>query len=905
MNQTELPKAYEPKAIEPRVYDEWMRAGVFGAEAGSSREPYTICIPPPNITGRLHMGHALNNTIQDILTRWQRMMGKNALWLPGTDHAGIATQAVVEKELAKQGIKRRELGREKFLERVWAWRDQYGSAIVEQLKKMGSSCDWSRLRFTLDEGLSRAVRKVFVDLYRRGHIYRGEYLVNWCPKDQTALSDEEVEHEQKKGKLYHIKYPGVDGGPGVQVATTRPETMLGDVAVAVNPEDERYRDLVGKFVMLPLMNRKIPVIADSFVSKEFGTGAVKITPAHDPNDFAAGQRHGLTPINIMNPDGSINQNGGAYAGMDRFKAREEVVKALEADGLLVKIDEHENAVGTCYRCHSVVEPYLSTQWFVRMKELAEPALECVRDGRVKFHPARWTNVYFQWMENIRDWCISRQLWWGHRIPAFYCKKCNHAMVSETDVTACEKCGSSEIRQDDDVLDTWFSSGLWPFSTLGWPDETPDLKTFYPTSTLVTDRGIIFFWVARMIMSGLAFRDQVPFSDVYIHGTILDKHGAKMSKSKGNGIDPLEVIEKFGADAMRFSLMMLSSGGQDIKLSEDKFEMGRNFANKIWNAARFLMMNLKAEDADPTASSAASGDGSDRSSSKIEGLEFADRWILSRLARVTATVDESLKAFDFYGAAKSLYDFTWHEYCDWYVEFVKPRFSPTGGTQEGTRSRKAAVATARHVLQTTLALLHPFMPYVTEEIHRHLTGSGTLLAKTAWPRTESGAIDEAVEDQMERVQKVITAVRTIRSAFSTKDNQLRPHTEVDVLVKADPGGKWSALVANENLVKSLAKVRSYTVSGDVSLPKGSASEIVEDIEVYVPLAGLIDYKKEQERLSRDLASKKKDLETVQKKLSQETFVANAPAEIVEKEKQRQGDLLAAIRKIENLLQSLGQ
>ncbi|MBI4864100.1 MAG: valine--tRNA ligase [Candidatus Riflebacteria bacterium] len=890
--QDELTKTYEPKTIEQRIYDRWIETGVFGARAGGPGRSYCIVIPPPNITGQLHMGHALNNAVQDILIRWQRMKGQTTLWLPGTDHAGIATQAVVERDLVKKGIRRREMGRERFLEKVWEWREKYGSTIIAQLKKIGSSCDWSRLRFTLDDGCSRAVRRVFCELFGKGLIYRGNYIVNWCPTDHTALSDEEVEHKETAGKLYYVSYPGIGGAPGVQVATTRPETMLGDVAVAVHPDDGRYRDLVGKRVLLPVVNREIPVIADRFVDPAFGTGAVKITPAHDPNDFLAGQRNGLTPLNVMHPDGTINENGGPFAGMDRFRAREKMIERLTEAGLLDRVEDHVHQVGHCYRCHSVVEPYLSTQWFVKMQDLARPAVEAVRSGRIKFHPERWTKVYFDWMDNIRDWCISRQLWWGHRIPAFYCSGCQTVVVQEEGAPAsCPACSGTAFTQDEDVLDTWFSSALWPFSTLGWPEPTADLSTFYPTSTLVTDRGIIFFWVARRIMSGLQFMGEVPFSDVYIHGTILDDQGRKMSKSLGNGIDPLEVVDQYGADAMRYSLVMLSSGGQDIKLAKSKFEMGRNFANKVWNAARFLLMYLKETDvsAPPVI---------ERSQ-----LEFADRWILSRLSRLVSAVEDSLSAFDMFGAVKALYDFTWHEYCDYYVEFVKPRLG--SGDAQGLPSRQAALATSRYVFETVLRLLHPIMPFITEEIFQHLTGGRELLAVAAWPRADQQFVDPAVEEEMERIQKVIVAVRTIRSSFTTKDNQLKPNTELDVLVRADAGGKWSCLVGRADLVRSLARVGKLTVQQDIHPPFGSASEIVEDIEIYVPLAGLIDYKKEEERLSRELALRQRDLEMVRKKLSQESFVKNAPPEIVEKEKNKQEDLQVALRKIENLLSSLRQ
>ncbi|MBI3892911.1 MAG: valine--tRNA ligase, partial [Candidatus Wallbacteria bacterium] len=754
----ELEKAYNPKSVEDRIYSAWTTENLFRVyNDAAGRRPYTIVIPPPNVTGRLHMGHALNNTLQDILIRWRRLAGDLALWVPGTDHAGIATQNVVEKELAKEGGSREALGREAFEKRVWAWKDEYGNAIIEQLKRLGASCDWSRTRFTLDPGCSRAVREVFVGLYKKGLIYRGDYIVNWCPRCQTALSDIEVEYQETQGKLWHIRYPAEAGGEGVVVATTRPETMLGDVAVAVHPEDERYKGLVGSTVVLPIVGRPIPVIADGFVDRAFGTGVVKITPAHDPNDFEAGRRNGLTPLNVMNPDATINANGGQFAGQTREVCRKNLVVLLEEKGLLVNVDDHTNSVGHCYRCDTVVEPYLSRQWFVKMKDLAAPAIQVVREKKVEFVPPRWEKLYFDWMENIRDWCISRQLWWGHRIPAAICKDCGELTVELELPPACAACGG-ELRPEEDVLDTWFSSALWPFSTLGWPDKTKDVETFYPTSTLITDRGIIFFWVARMIMAGLEFMGREPFRHVYIHGTILDHLGRKMSKSLGNGIDPLEVIDEYGADAMRFSLMMLSSGGQDIKLSKDKFEMGRNFANKLWNAARFLLLNVSESGAGPY---------------RVENADFADKWIVSRFQATAAATTKALEEFDFHAAVSGLYEFTWNEFCDWYVEFIKPRIRE----EAEAKTKEAALSTAQYVLTGILRLLHPFMPFITEEIWGHLPGHTGRLTTDSWPLADSALRNESTEREMELLQKLVRSIRTIRSEMNVK-----PSLPVTVRIK---------------------------------------------------------------------------------------------------------------------------
>ncbi|MFY9415827.1 MAG: valine--tRNA ligase, partial [bacterium] len=720
-----LSTVYNPRVVEDKWYQYWMEGDYFRPTIDPEQEPFTIVIPPPNVTGALHMGHALDNTIQDVLIRWKRMTGVPTLWLPGTDHAGIATQARVVESLAQEGLTPQDLGREKFLERTWQWKEQYGGRIIEQLKRLGASCDWSRERFTMDEGCSRAVREVFVSLFEKGLIYRGDYIVNWCPQCGTAISDIEVEHEEEEGKLWHFRYPLIDGEGYVTVATTRPETILGDTAVAVHPEDERYRDLVGKKLVLPGVGRQIPIVADPYVDPEFGSGAVKVTPAHDPNDFLIGLRHGLEQVVVMAPDGTMNENAGKYQGMDRLECREALVADFDREGYLVKVEDHLHAVGHCSRCDTTIEPLLSKQWFVRMKPLAEPALEAVRQGQIRFVPERFTKIYCDWLENIRDWCISRQLWWGHRIPVWYCQDCDEIIASREDLNQCPHCGG-EVEQDPDVLDTWFSSALWPFSTLGWPDDTEDLNYFYPTSVLVTGRDIIFFWVARMIFMGLEFMQEEPFREVLIHGLVLDSQGRKMSKSLGNGIDPLEVIEEYGADTLRFMLMTSTTPGNDMRFYWERVENCRNFANKIWNASRFALMNLT--DFQP------------------EGIEedqlaysMADRWILSRLNRTIARVTEELEEYQLGEAATTLYEFIWGEFCDWYIEMIKPRLY----AKEDGEGRRTSQYVLWKVLETTLRLLHPFMPFITEEIWQHLPHGGPSICVAPWP--EAGDTDPAVEE----------------------------------------------------------------------------------------------------------------------------------------------------------------
>jgi len=882
----DLPTRYDPKPVEAKWYRFWEERRCFHAEPEANGAPYAIVIPPPNVTGALHMGHALNNTLQDILVRWRRMQGRNTLWMPGTDHAGIATQNVVERELARENLTRQRLGREKFLERVWQWKERYGSRIIDQLKAVGCSCDWDRLRFTMDEGLSRAVREAFVTLYERDLIYRGKYLINWCPRDRTALADDEVEHEEHQGSLWYIRYPFRDEPRlHITVATTRPETMLGDTAVAVHPDDERYREFVGQMLVLPVIGREIPIIADPQVDPHFGTGAVKVTPAHDPNDFALAQRHGLPFVNVMNEDGTMNENAGDYAGMDRYECREALVEELREKHLLETVQPHTHAVGHCYRCHAVVEPYLSDQWFVRMRPLAEAALKASDEGKVRFHPERWERFYRSWLENVRDWCISRQIWWGHRIPAWYCDDCGHVTVSRTDPAACENCASSRIHQDEDVLDTWFSSALWPFSTLGWPDDTPLLRRFYPTSVLVTDRGIIYFWVARMVMMGLEMMREVPFRDVYIHGTILDELGRKMSKSLGNGIDPLDIIQVYGADAMRCSLVLLTVEGQDVRLSVERFEMGRNFANKVWNALRFTLLNL------------AGGRGSDGP------LALEDRWILSRLQDTVARVTEFLEGFRFNEALRAIYEFAWNEFCDWYLEVVKPRLA---AEQESVVRPILA-----HVADTLLRLLHPFMPFLTEELWQHLrarVAAGDLdwrgvefresIMLGPWPTEEPERRDPEAERAMALLQAIVRAVRNIRSQFGLGER--RP---VDLIVSAPDEKTVDMVRGHERILKDLGFVRSVTCGIGIERPEGAAMEVIGRVEVFVPLAGLIDLAEERRRLEKRIEEVQRGLDIISRKLSNENFLARAPAEVVARERERQADLEAQLGKLREGLLAL--
>jgi valyl-tRNA synthetase len=871
----DLPKAYDPTAVEGPVFTSWLAGRYFECPIVEGERPYVVAIPPPNVTGSLHMGHALNNTIQDVVIRRSRMTGRPTRWVLGTDHAGIATQNKVEQKLAAQGLSRYDVGREKFVELCWAWRHEHGSIIVEQLKRMGCSCDYSDEWFTMDPSYQRAVKRVFVQLYNEGLIYRGKRIINWCPRCSTALSDIEVEHEELDSHLWHIRYPlkePIDGIDSVIVATTRPETMLGDTCVAVHPDDARYSAIVGATVVLPLMGREIPVVADEYVDMTFGTGAVKVTPAHDPNDFDISERHGCPKVNILNADATISAEGGAYAGLDRYEAREAVVADLESAGLLVGIDDHRHSVGHCYRCHTVIEPWLSDQWFVDMKPLAEPAIECVRDGRVSFHPKRWENVYYHWMENIRDWCVSRQLWWGHQIPVYYCDACGEMVVSETEVTACPACGGA-VRQDPDVLDTWFSSALWPFATLGWPDPDPRVDYFYPTTVLSTARDILFLWVARMIMQGLRFVGDVPYSDVIIHPTVFNAEGKRMSKSLGTGVDPLDLMDHYGADGMRFGLMLQVTGAQDIRFSEEKLASSRNFANKIWNASRFVLMNLEGyEPGGPTAET------------------VADAWILSRLADLAARVDEGLDSYEFGETARALYDFFWSEFCDWYIELAKGRLA------EGGEARAVVQRNLVFVLDRALRLLHPMMPFVTEEIWLKLplgeSDRAESLMVASWPTGASLAPwrDEDAEVSVRLVQEVVTSVRAVRARYSVS-----PKTAIDVIVKA--GGADALVVSNQaETIRSLAGVGTLTVDENATKPAHASVAVAAGCELYVPLEGIVDFEHERTRVARELAAAQADLDKLTKKLANEGFLAKAAPEVVEKDRTRSVELADAVGKL---------
>jgi len=883
MAERELAKVYEPKAVEETWYREWEGKGYFHAEAASGGQPYSIVIPPPNVTGALHMGHALNNTLQDILCRWKRMSGCNVLWMPGTDHAGIATQNVVERQLAAQGTDRHTLGREAFIERVWQWKAESGGQIIGQLKRLGASCDWERERFTMDEGLSRAVREVFVSLYEQGLIYRDNRLINWCPRCHTALSDIEVEHEEKAGHLWHLRYPVIGTDRHLVVATTRPETMLGDTAVAVHPEDERYADLVGKMVLLPLVNREIPIIADEYVDREFGTGVVKITPAHDFNDFEVGRRHGLELVNVFDESGFINENGGPYRGQERFAARKRIVEDLDAQGLLAKIDDHNLALGGCYRCKTVVEPYLSLQWYVKVGPLADQALAAVKDGRTRIVPQQWENTYFDWLENIKDWCISRQIWWGHRIPAWYCADCEGITVSRTDAAACSHCGSTNIRQETDVLDTWFSSALWPFSTMGWPDQTPELKTFYPTACLVTGFDILFFWVARMMMMGLHFMGDVPFREVYIHALVRDAQGQKMSKSKGNVIDPLTVIDAYGTDAFRFTLAAFAAQGRDIKLAEERIAGYRNFANKLWNAARFALMNL--EGFDPVAVDAGSLVYSN-----------ADRWILYRLNEAAREVNASLAEYRYNDAASTLYRFTWSEFCDWYIELVKDDL------YRGEPERRQ---TARYilwqVLEELLRMLHPFMPFITEEIWQALPGEkecpSIMQASYPQPTSERDAF-YAGANEMELVMEVIRGIRNIRGEM-----EVAPSREIAAILDCGSLESLNLLKQNEVYIMSLARLSDLAIGQGIERPNDASLQVARDVEIIVPLKGLVDVEEEEKRLLKEIAKIEKEIDLFSKKLENPSFVDRAPAEIVAREREKLAEVTSKKRVLEESLEKI--
>ena len=879
MTLPELPKAYEPQDAEARWYDTWLQRGYFHAEASTTGDAFSIVIPPPNVTGSLHMGHAFNNTLQDILTRWRRMDGYNTLWLPGTDHAGIATQYVVERLLATEGLERRTIGREAFLQRVWAWKETSGGTIIHQLKRLGASCDWERERFTLDAGLSAAVREVFVRLYDEGYIYKGHYIIHWCPRCQTALSDLEVEYEDTPGKLYHIRYPLEDGSAALVVATTRPETMLGDTAVAVHPDDERYRHAHGKICLLPILGRRLPIIADAYVDPAFGTGALKVTPAHDANDFVIGQRHQLPQIQVMDAQAVMNAEAGPYQGLDRYTCRERLVQDLIQQGLVEKIVDYAHAVGHCYRCATPVEPYLSEQWFMRMQELAAAAIQAVQDGRIRLLPANFESTYYEWMHNIRDWCISRQLWWGHRIPVWYCQDCQAVIVARQDPASCSTCRSHNLVQDPDVLDTWFSSGLWPFSTMGWPAETPELARYYPTSVLVTGFDILFFWVARMIMLGLKFMGDVPFRDVYIHALVRDAEGYKMSKTRGNVIDPLVMIDSYGADALRFTLTALAVQGRDIRLSEERIAGYRHFMNKLWNATRFCLHNLDGYE--PTRVDPA----------QLQS-ELADRWILSRLQRTITAVRQALDTYAFNDAAHLLYHFVWHELCDWYIELAKQRLRSTG------IPRLTAQHTLATVLDQTLRLLHPIIPFITEELWQHLPQASASLMIAPYPTADATYIDEAAENQMQLLMDVVNAIRTIRGEV-----RLAPSQRVEARVRVEEATQHELLQQHAEYLTTLATLETLRLDPAMQRPEAAATAVVAGMDIYVPLAGLIDFAQEKQRLEKDLQKLHQELQQTNKKLGNPQFLARAPADIVAKERAAQAEGQDKVQRLQAAMERL--
>ncbi|MEA1939485.1 MAG: valine--tRNA ligase [Candidatus Caldatribacteriota bacterium] len=880
----EMSTVYNPKEVEENWYKYWLEKGYFQPKNNSDKKNhYSIVIPPPNVTGSLHIGHALNNTLQDILIRWKRMEGYNTLWLPGTDHAGIATQNVVERELAKNGKSKEDLGREKFVEKVWQWKTKYGDNIIEQLKKLGFSCDWSRLRFTFDEGLSKAVRKVFVRLYKEGLIYRENYVVNWCPRCQTAIADIEVESREENANLYYVEYHIKDSKDIITVATTRPETMLGDTAVAVNPNDKRYKKYIGKIAILPVVGRELPIVADDYVDVEFGTGAVKITPAHDINDFELGKRHKLEEINILNDNGTMNEKAGKYKNLKVLECRKKLLNELKEKKHLVKIEDYTHSVGHCYRCDTVIEPLLSRQWFVKIKKLAEPAIKIVEDEKIKFTPSRWTKVYYEWMRNIKDWCISRQLWWGHRIPVWYCQDCSEIIVEEEDPKVCTKCGSKNIIQDPDVLDTWFSSALWPFSTLGWPKKTDDLNCFYPTSALVTGFDIIFFWVARMIMMGLKFGGNIPFKDIVINPLVKDAEGKKMSKSKGNAIDPLTVVDKYGADTLRVTLASLTIQGDYICLSEERIKSFRNFTNKIWNASRFSINNLKDFDINKI---------------EIEKLEMslADKWIFSRLNRIIESSTEYLNENKFGDASKILYEFVWNEFCDWYIEFIKPRLYQ----DEDIKDKQTAQYVLWTTLESILRLLHPFMPFITEEIWQKLSSPHKVesIMIAPWPEYKGKYVDNKIEENMIELMNIIKAIRNIKA-----DMNISYGKEIDLYINIADNNKLKLVEKNIYYFKTMIRTKSIIIGKDIEKPENSATGVLEDIEIFIPLKGVINIKEEIERLEKRLKKTKRELNVAYKKINNKDFLSKAPTDIINKEKTKVDELIGIKEKLENNLKNL--
>jgi valyl-tRNA synthetase len=881
----EISKIYEPQKIEKKWYEHWNSNGFFTPKIDKEKQPYTILIPPPNVTGILHMGHVLNNTLQDIVVRYKRMTGVPTLWLPGTDHAGIATQNMVEKELAKEGKNRHQIGRERLVELIWKWKQEKGGRIIEQLKQLGASCDWSRERFTLDDTLSRAVKEVFVQLYEKDLIYKGKYIINWCPRCVSALSNDEVEHEDAESSLWYVRYPFKDGEGYITVATTRPETMLGDVAVAVNPKDERYKDKIGKKLILPVVNREIPIIADHYVDKDFGSGLVKITPAHDPNDFEIGNRHSLTPVIVMTEEGVMNENAGKeFEGMDRFECRKKLVELLKEQGLLEKIEPHSLSIGRCYRCDCIIEPYLSNQWFVKMKPLAVKAVEAVETGEINFQPQRWTKVFMHWMDNIRDWCISRQIWWGHRIPAYYCEDCDEMIVAAEKPAKCPKCGSDRLRQDEDVLDTWFSSWLWPFSTLGWPDETDDLEYFLPTDLLITAPEIIYLWVARMMMATYEFCGVKPFHTVLLHGIVRDEIGRKMSKSLGNSPDPIDIIESVGADALRFSMVHSTPKGADIIYSDTLLENGRNFCNKIWNAYRYIVSNVESVSGLPDA-----GDLQ---------LELSDKWIYSRLNSVTAEVTEFYEKLRINDAAQTLQDFIWKDFCSWYLELSKERMY----NAEERDAQLTVKYVLLDVLQNSLRLLHPIMPFITEEIWQHLkeyypmTEEALIIAQ--FPIPEEELINPEINDNMQLIQNSIVAVRNLR-----KQVNIPPGTEVNIVIRVNEEKFIDQLQPFHNYFQKLAKVGNLTVHFNCPKPEKAIANVVESLEIFLPLTGVIDTEQEINRLQKSLAKVKKQLDITQNKLQNPKFLANAKPEIIEHEREKEAELKQTFDKTSDIIREL--
>ena len=858
---TEMNKTYNPSEIEDRLYKKWLDKKYFHAEVDRSKKPFTIVMPPPNITGQLHMGHALDNTLQDILIRFKRMQGYNALWQPGTDHASIATEVKVTNKLREEGIDKEELGREGFLKRTWEWREEYGGRIVSQLKKLGSSADWDRERFTMDEGCSKAVQEVFIRLYEKGYIYQGSRIINWCPVCQTSISDAEVEYEDQAGHFWHINYPIVGTDKCIEIATTRPETMLGDTAIAVHPDDERYKDLVGKMVLLPIVNKEIPIVADSYVDKEFGTGAVKITPAHDPNDFEVGKRHNLEEINILNDDGTINENGGKFEGMDRYEARKAIVKELEEGGYLVRIENHEHNVGTHDRCHTTVEPMIKKQWFVKMNEMAKPAIEAVKNGDLRFVPGHFDRTYLHWLENIRDWCISRQLWWGHRIPAYYCDDCGEIVVAKETPSVCPKCGCTHFTQDEDTLDTWFSSALWPFSTLGWPDKTEDLDYFYPTNVLVTGYDIIFFWVNRMVFSGYEQTGKCPFSDVLIHGLVRDEQGRKMSKSLGNGIDPLEIIDQYGADALRLTLVTGNAPGNDMRYSEKKIIASRNFANKVWNASRFMLMNIEK---------------ADLSNVSLDDLTPADKWILSKANSLVKEVTDNMENYDFGVAVSKLNDFIWEEFCDWYIEMVKPRLY-----NEEDTTKAAALFTLKKVLTISLKLLHPYMPFITEEIFCSLQDEEESIMVSDWPVFEEAFDFKAEENEVEIIKNAVRNIRNLRA-----DMNVPPSKKASVYVVSEKEEVRKVFEDSRVFFATLGYASEVHVQADkAGIADDAVSTVIPDAVIYMPFAELVDVEKEIARLEKEAKRLEGEIKRAKGMLSNEKFISKAPAAKVEAEKEK--------------------